>query len=69
MVDISKITDANALKVIAYDALVAKEKAELDFNQANARIAELQNAPKEAAKTEEPSESESATTDETVAAN
>lgn len=43
-IDVSKITDINALKVIAYDAIAAKERAEQNLRYINGRIQELSDA-------------------------
>lgn len=40
--DVSKVTDINALKAMAYDAIAQKENAEGNLNIINNRIAELQ---------------------------
>lgn len=41
--DISTITDVNALKVMAYDELVNKERAETNLSIINKRIAEIRS--------------------------
>lgn len=43
--DISKITDIKELKAMAYDQLVAKQNAEINFNAINQRIMELEQNP------------------------
>lgn len=51
--DISKITDLQQLKAMAYDELLVKEVAENNLRAINQRIAELrQNPPKEDKKKE-----------------
>jgi outer membrane protein TolC len=43
--DVSTITDLQALKALAYDAIAAKEQAEQDLRTINSRISELMNLP------------------------
>jgi hypothetical protein len=44
-VDLSTVTDMNALKVMAYDAISAFEKTRATLEAINRRIAEVEAAP------------------------
>lgn len=45
--DISKITDINELKAMAYDQIVMLEQAQANLKAINERIEQVTNLPKE----------------------